>query len=49
MQFADVLKWLINLVAGYWNFQVTDFEHFEVDQRPDFYLMIVTLRPKKEG
>ena len=47
MDFADFLKWLINLVSGFWKFDVTDFEYFEVDQRPGFYLMVITLRPKE--
>lgn len=46
---AHLLKWLVNMFKSYWQFDGVEFEHFEVDDRPNFYMMIITLRPTKEG
>jgi len=43
---AGLLHFLVKLIKTYWVLDVTEFEFFEVDQRPDFYLMVMTLRPK---
>ena len=48
-RFVDFMQWLMAWIAFYWSFEEVEFEKFEVDQRPDFYLIVVTLRPKKKG
>jgi len=47
MDMVNLLIKLIRLIQEYGRFSATDFEFFEVDQRPDFYLGVFTLRPKK--
>ena len=47
MELLKVLIMLVKLIQQYGVFGSTDFEFFEVDQRPDFYLGVFTLRPKE--
>lgn len=46
LEAIQLLKWIVNMFMSYWKFDGVEFEHFEVDQNPDFYLMVITLRPK---
>lgn len=48
MELVKILIWLINLIGDYAVFDIEEFEFFEVDQRPEFYLGVFTLRPKKD-
>ena len=48
MSLLNLVIRLIKLVQDYGVFDIHDFEFFEVDQRPKFYLGIFTLRPKEE-
>lgn len=48
MEMINLLIWLINLIQKFGVFEANDFEYFEVDQRPGFYLGVFTLRPKEE-
>ena len=45
---ANLLKFIVRLIKNYWRLDITEFESFEMDQRPEFYLMIATLRPKED-
>lgn len=48
MDLVGILIWLINLIGDYGVFDLEEFEFVEIDQRPDFYLGIFTLRKKKD-
>lgn len=48
MSLLNLVIRLIKLVRDYGVFDVYDFEFIEVDQKPDFYLGVFILRPKKE-
>ena len=45
---ANLLKFIVRMIKLYFVLNVTEFEYFEVDQRPEFYLMVATLRPKED-
>ena len=47
MDLLKILIWLIGVINQWGIFEVSEFEFFEVDQRPDFYLGVFTLRPKE--
>jgi len=46
MDLLNLVIRLIKIVQKYGVFNTYDFEFIEVDQKPDFYLAIMTLRPK---
>ena len=48
MDLVKILIWLIGIINEFGVFETSDFEFFEVDQRPEFYLGVFTLRPKED-
>lgn len=47
MNYINLLIKLIKLILQYGVFENEDFEFTEIDDRPNFYLGIFTLRPKE--
>ena len=48
MDMFKILQWIVKLTQKYGKFEDHVFAHLEVDDLPDFYLLIATLRPIKE-
>jgi len=50
MDMFKILRYLVKLIKLYGEFADHDFEEIQIDQLDDkdFFLLIVTLRPKKD-
>ena len=47
MDMVNLLIKIINLIKKYGIFTNDEFEFFKIDQRPDFYLGVFTVRKKE--
>jgi len=47
MDMFKILRLIMKLTRKYGLFDTHDFEFIEIDQRPGFYLAVITLREKE--
>ena len=49
MDAINFLIAIIDIIQRFFEFGEFEFECFEIDDRPGFYLGVFTLRPKEDG